>query len=69
MAYEDELPTKLRMERARVRLTQEQVAARTGLTASAICNYESGKMIPTLQSLSAIADLYGVTLDYLVGRE
>lgn len=68
MAYEDELPTKLRMERARVKLTQAQVASETGLTAAAICTYENGERMPTLQSLSALADLYGVTLDYLVGR-
>ena len=68
MAYEDELPTKLRMERARVKLTQAQVATKTGLTAAALCNYENGERMPTLQSLSALADFYGVSLDYLVGR-
>ena len=68
MAYEDELPTRLRMERARVKLTQAQVAAKTGLTAAAICNYENGDRIPTLQSLYAIASFYGVSLDYLMGK-
>ena len=69
MAYEDELPTRLRMERARVKLTQAQVAAKTGLTASAICNYENGDRVPSLQKLQALAAFYNVSLDYLTGRE
>ena len=68
MAYEDELPTRLRMERARVKLTQAQVAAKTGLTASAICNYENGDRTPTLQSLYMLASFYGVSIDYLMGN-
>jgi len=68
MAYEDELPTKLRIERARIKKTQAQVAAETGLTAAAICNYETGERVPTLQSLKALADFYCTTIDYLVGR-
>ncbi len=68
MAYEDALPTALRMERARVKLTQAQVAAETGLTAAALCNYENGDRVPTLQSLTALANFYHVSIDYLVGR-
>lgn len=68
MAYEDELPTRLRMERARVKKTQAQVAADTGLTAAAICNYENGDRTPTLQSLYALASYYDVSLDYLTGK-
>lgn len=68
MAFEDTLPTRLRMERARVKLTQSQVAEGTGLTTAAICRYENGEQSPTLQSLTAIADFYRVTLDYLIGK-
>lgn len=68
MAYEDELPTRLRMERARVKKTQAQVAEKTGLTAAAICNYENGDRTPTLQSLYALAKFYDVSLDYLTGK-
>ena len=68
MAYEDMLPTRLRMERARMKQTQKQVAANTGLTASAICNYENGDRVPTLQTLAVLADYYGASIDYLVGK-
>ena len=32
-------------------------------------NYESGKRIPTADVLIKLADFYGVTTDYLLGRE
>ena len=69
MAYEDVLPTRLRMERARVKLTQAQVAEKTELTAAAICQYENGDRTPTIQKLQSLAMLYNVSLDYLTGRE
>ena len=68
MAYEDALPTALRVERARVKLTQQQVATATGITTSALCNYENGERMPTLQTLSRLADFYGTSLDKLMGR-
>ena len=69
MAYEDILPTRLRMERARVKLTQAQVANGTDSTTAAICQYENGDRVPSLQKLQAIAAFYKVSLDYLTGRE
>ena len=69
MAYEDELPTKLRMERARMKLTQAQVAEAIGTTSAAICLYEQGERVPTLQTLTEIASFYNVSIDYLVGRQ
>jgi len=68
MAYEDVLPTRLRMERARIKKTQKQVAEETGITAAAICNYENGDRVPTLQTLAQLADFYGASIDYLVGK-
>ena len=68
MAYEDVLPTRLRMERARIKKTQKQVAKETGITAAAICNYENGERVPTLQTLAQLADFYGASIDYLVGK-
>lgn len=32
-------------------------------------NYEAGKRIPTAEILVKLADFYGVTTDYLLGRE
>ena len=48
--------------------SQPDVARETGLTQSQLSNYESGKMIPSLLAAIAIADIFDVSLDYLVGR-
>ena len=68
MAYDDILPTRLRMERARIKETQTQVADSVGITTAAISDYEGGNRMPTLQTLVKIADYYGASLDYLVGH-
>ncbi len=39
-----------------------------GLSLSAHNRYEYGKREPTASVLIRMADLYGVTIDYLVGR-
>lgn len=62
------LAERLRMERARKRVTQEEVASAVGTTGVAICQYEAGKRTPTLNRLAELADYYGVSLDYLVGK-
>lgn len=69
MPYEDVLATRLRIERARVKQTQKQVADATNNTTANICRYELGEIIPTLQTLATLADYYGVSLDYLAGRD
>jgi len=68
LALRDELATRLRIERARIDKTQADVAKAVGITASMLCQYESGERIPTLQTLGLLADFYGTSLDYLAGR-
>lgn len=48
--------------------TQAQIAAYLRRTQVCYANYENGKRdIPT-EVLSALADFYGVSVDYLLGR-
>lgn len=68
MLDKEKLAERLRMERARKRATQAEVAEATGTTGVAICNYENGKRTPTLDKLEALADYYGVSTDYLLGK-
>ena len=49
--------------------TQSQVAIYCDITEKAYQNYELMTREPKLEILVRIADLYGVSLDYLVGRE
>ena len=46
-----------------------QVAVYCDITEKAYQNYELMTREPKLEILIRIADLYGVSLDYLVGRE
>lgn len=49
-------------------LTLSQVAQAAHVTRAAVCMWESGARQPGLDSLLALADLYGVSLDALYGR-
>lgn len=49
-------------------LTQEDVAMQLGIGRSAYAYYETGGSLPTLDSLSRLATVFGVTTDYLLGR-
>ena len=50
-------------------VSQEELAAATGLTQAAISYWESGKRIPNIQACIKLADFYGISLDELVGHE
>ena len=50
-------------------LSRTQLAEKTGLTVSAISKFESGERAPNLESLNKLADVLGVSVDYIIGRE
>ncbi len=56
---------KLREERG---ILQRQLAEMLKLTQQTISLYESNKREPDAETLSKIADFFGVTIDYLLGR-
>lgn len=55
--------SKLRRER---KLMLKDVAARIGIAANTLCQFEKGRARPSLEVLCALADYYEVTLDFLV---
>lgn len=56
---------ELRKER---NLRQEDIAVELGIAITTYCRYELGMRDPTLTVLCRMADYYGVTTDYLLGR-
>ncbi len=60
---------RLKKARESKHLTQAQAAAKLGVSDGAYKNYEQGKREPSNDLLCKISDLYGVTTDYLLGRE
>lgn len=56
---------ELRKER---KLTQEDAAKEMEIALRSYRRYETGERLPDAEVLVRVADFYGVTLDYLVGR-
>lgn len=48
--------------------TQDGLADMLGISRSAVSMYENGNREPDLETLEAIADLFKVDMDYLLGR-
>ena len=49
-------------------LTQQALADRLEISKSSVNMYERGEREPGIQTLEAIADLFGVDMDYLIGK-
>lgn len=62
------LAQRLRECRKKREYTQIQAATYADITEMAYGNYERGRQMPKLDILIRIADVYKVSLDYLVGR-
>lgn len=60
---------RLRILRSEQGITQQQLADRAGISRSNINTWESGKSLPLPDGLIALADCFGCSIDYLLGRE
>lgn len=60
----------LRLARGRLRLTQREAAATSGVSLSVIEKYESADntRIPNTRQLFRLAEAYAVSIDFLLGR-
>ncbi len=63
------LAQRLRELRARHNLTQDEVAHRIGCHESAVSRWEAGSRLPPCTDVLALAELYRVSCDYLLGRK
>lgn len=63
-----EFPERLRKLREKKRLKRYVLSERCGLNSDAIRRYELGTAKPTMDALKNIADEFGVSVDYLMGR-
>lgn len=59
---------RLKEERIKNKLTQQEVANYLNIGRVSYTMYETGKNIPTTESLIKLADLFKCSIDYLVGR-
>lgn len=55
--------------RKKMGISQTELGLILGVTRSTICQYEQGKRQPDNTTLIKLADFFGVTVDYLLGRD
>lgn len=56
---------KLRLERG---INQEELGRRVGVSKQSISNWENENIMPSIELLLRLADFFGVTTDFLLGR-
>ncbi len=59
---------QLRTARELRKMSQDEVARKAGLQASAVSHFETGTRKPSFDNLRRLADALEVTTDYLFGR-
>ena len=60
---------RLRELRAAKKLNQDEVAEACGISRIALARYETGTRTPRAVYVARLAEYYGVTVDYLMGRD
>ncbi|MCD7956513.1 MAG: helix-turn-helix domain-containing protein [Lachnospiraceae bacterium] len=56
----------MRKLRSQSHFTQQEVSERLHIRRSTYCNYENGMRMPPLSIIAALAELYHVSVDYLI---
>lgn len=59
---------RLKELREKEKISQRELGDIVGLKPNTICSYEHGLREPNIATLIQFADLFNVTIDYLVGR-
>ena len=65
----ESLGQRLQQFRKRANLTQEEVATKLNITPQAVSKWENDVSAPDISLLGEIADMFGVTVDELLGRQ
>lgn len=60
---------RIRELRKQAKLSQEMMAEKIGVSRQAITKWETGLVVPDIENLVAIADLFKLSLDELMGRD
>ena len=68
MSLGDMMQNNLRKLRKEKGLSQIAVQMQTGIEQALISKYENGERVPPNETLMQLADFYGVSMDYIMGR-
>ncbi len=64
----DILAIRIRQLRIEHNMTQQKLASKLHVQRTTLAGYEAQSRHPPLETLVHIADIFGVTTDYLLGR-
>ncbi len=62
------MENNLKKLRKQAGLTQISLQMKTGIEQALLSKFENGERIPPTETLIVLADFYGVSMDYIVGR-
>mgnify|MGYP003294334813 CR=1 FL=1 len=68
MSWGDIMENRLKLLRKSRGYTQVRVQMETGIEQALLSKYETGERMPTTESLIKLADLYNVSIDYILCR-
>ena len=69
MADKSMFSERLRKARTTLGLTQKDLATKVGIAAATLSAYEASGKPPTIETAMKLADILGVSLDWLCGRD
>jgi transcriptional regulator with XRE-family HTH domain len=55
--------------RLQQQMSQQQLAAKLQVAQNTVCNWENGKRSPDAEALVRLAQLFGVSVEYLLGQD
>lgn len=65
---EQTLGKRIMANRKKLGLTQDQLAEKLGVTAQAVSKWENDQSCPDISTLPKLADMFGISIDELLGR-
>ena len=66
---ETSLGDRIRMQRARLRMSQTDLAKKIGISLTSMSAIEAGHTDPRASRIKRMAEVLGVSTDYLLGHE
>jgi len=67
--WEETLGDRIRLARTRMRMNQAELARRIGISTTSMNQMEMGTTDPRASRIKAIAEVLGVSTDYLLDRK
>ena len=67
--YVETFAKRLKQARKKAEYTQKEVELETKIPRSTLANYETGRTQPDIETLGILADLYNISLDWIVGTK